>query len=108
MDPMENSYLSNQPPRPASRGTGWKIFFGIILGLSIIANFVLFLALIVVGSQLLTGTNLSDSVVEKVIEDSSSNNKIAVIKIEGISILNLRTWHQARLRPLKRIKTSRR
>jgi len=84
MDSAGNSYLSNPSPRPASKGTGWKIFFGIILGLSIIANFVLFLALIVVGSQLLIGTNLSESVVEKVIEDGPANSKIAIIKIEGI------------------------
>ncbi|MFA5293047.1 MAG: signal peptide peptidase SppA [Phycisphaerae bacterium] len=104
MDPMENSYLSNQPPRPASRGTGWKIFFGIILGLSIIANFVLFLALIVVGSQLLTGTNLSDSVVEKVIEDSSSNNKIAVIKIEGIINTELADLASSQIKAAKKDK----
>jgi protease IV len=87
MDPIVNSAVQTASP-PPSRGIGWKIFFGIILGLSIIANFVLFILLIVLGSQLLAGTfgtmDTSESIVEKVIEQGSSGNKIAVIKIEGI------------------------
>ena len=83
MDSTENPYQLNSSP-PAPKRVGWKIFFGIILGLSIIANFVLFFTLIVVGAQMLIGTGINESLIEKVIEAGPGSSKIAVIRIEGI------------------------
>ncbi|MBU1260485.1 MAG: signal peptide peptidase SppA [Planctomycetes bacterium] len=83
MGSSENPYQLNSPP-PAPKRVGWKIFFGIILGLSIIANFVLFFALIAVGVQMLAGTGAGKSIVEKEIEAGPGSSKIAVIKIEGV------------------------
>jgi protease-4 len=85
MDPIVNTSVQNVPPPAGSKGLGWKIFFGIILGLSIIANIVLFVLLIAIGSQMLFGaTDTSESFVEKAIEKGPGSSKIAVIKIEGI------------------------
>jgi protease-4 len=84
MDSTGNPYQLNQSPPPVPKRTGWKIFFGIILGLSIIANLVLFFALIAIGAQMLIGTDVSESIIEKVIEAGPGGSKIAVIKIEGI------------------------
>jgi len=89
MEFNENSYQS--PPlsgdnlqQGAPKKTGWKIFFGIVLGLSIIANLALFLTLIVVGSVMLAGSGAKGYYTEKVVEDGPGCSKIAVIKIEGI------------------------
>jgi len=83
MDSTANPYQLNSSP-PVPKRVGWKIFFGIILGLSIIANFVLFFTLIVVGAQMLIGTGINESLIEKVIEAGPGSSKIAVIRIEGI------------------------
>jgi protease-4 len=61
---------------------GWKIFLGIILGFSIIANLVLLLALAV--SITLFAVGKSEYFIEKVLEKGPAANKIAVIRIEGI------------------------
>ncbi|PKL49309.1 MAG: signal peptide peptidase SppA [Planctomycetes bacterium HGW-Planctomycetes-1] len=82
MDSSVNNYEPNPQPRREPKRIGWKIFFGIILGLSIMANFVLFFALIAVSAQMFIGTG--ESVTEQVIEAGPANSKIAVIKIEGI------------------------
>ncbi|MDD5011286.1 MAG: S49 family peptidase, partial [Phycisphaerae bacterium] len=84
MDSTINPYEPNQQPRREPKRVGWKIFFGIILVLSIIANFMLFFALIAVSAQMLIGTGTGEAVIEKIIEESPAGNKIAVIKIEGI------------------------
>jgi protease-4 len=85
MNPIDNTVQQNIPGPPSSKGIGWKIFFGIILGLSIIANIVLFVLLIAVGSQMLfESADTSESFAEKVIEKGPGSSKIAVIKIEGI------------------------
>ena len=38
-----------QPAQPSGRGGGWRIFWGIITGLSMLGNVMLFLMLIGVG-----------------------------------------------------------
>ncbi len=82
MDPIENPYSSNPPSKKSGKGLGWKIFFGVILGFSIIANLLLFLALVV--SVIAFTTDKSEHFLEKVLEEGPGRNKIAVIKIEGI------------------------
>lgn len=88
MDSTNNSYQSPPPPpyygMQRSKGTGWKIFFGIILGMSVIANVILFLALIAVGSVMLAGAGRQVFYNEKLIQEGPASNKIVVINIEGI------------------------
>jgi protease-4 len=84
MDSTINPYEPNRQPQREPKRSGWKIFFGIVLVLSIIANFVLFFALIAVSAQMFIGTGTTQTVVEKIIEEGPAESKIAVIKIEGI------------------------
>lgn len=82
MNPEDNFYPSNLPRQSSKKGTGWKIFFGIILGLSIIANLVLLLVL--AASAILFTVGKSEYFIEKILEEGPAANKIAVIRIEGI------------------------
>ncbi len=84
METAGNPYPSSPLQQTVRKGTGWKIFFGIILGLSIIVNLVLFIALIAIGAEILIGTDTSEYFIEKVIEDGPGSSKIVVIKIEDI------------------------
>ena len=82
MDSPENPCLPNSPQQSPRKGIGWKIFLGIILGFSIIANLVLLLAL--AASITLFAVGKSGYFIEKVLEKGPAANKIAVIRIEGI------------------------
>ncbi len=68
--------------KPPRRGTGWKVFFGIVLALSILANIALVLMLIGIVAIFTTGQR--DLLIEEVIRKGPVRNKIAVITIEGI------------------------
>jgi protease-4 len=84
MESMENMYPPNLEParRTSSKGVGWKIFFGILLAFSLIANLLLFVGL--AASIALITVDKSDYYVEKTIEKGQGADKIAVIRIEGI------------------------
>ena len=82
MDSMETTYQPIPQHQSPRKGSGWKIFFGIILTLSIIANIILILALM--GTVLAFAAGKNDYFVEKVLEGGTAENKIAVIRIEGI------------------------
>jgi len=62
--------------------TGWKIFWGIILALSVLANIALFLMLI--GVLALFATGQRGVFTEEVIQAGPRTTKIAVIKVGGI------------------------
>jgi protease-4 len=68
--------------KPPSRGTGWKVFFGIVLTLSVLANIALVLMLI--GIVTIFATGQRDLLIEEVIRRGPVRNKIAVITVEGI------------------------
>jgi protease-4 len=69
------------PKRPKRR-IGWKIFWGIILALSVLANIVLVLMLSSVVALFATGQR--DVFTEEVIQAGPRTTKIAVIKVGGI------------------------
>lgn len=71
-----------QQPSPRKRKTGWRIFWGIILTLSVLANIVLLLMLIGLGAVLVTGQGRIFT--EEVIQSGPRATKIAVIRLEGI------------------------
>ncbi|UCC21853.1 MAG: signal peptide peptidase SppA [Planctomycetota bacterium] len=84
---------SSSPPPPISqvtvpviekpkRRTGWRIFWGIILVLSVLANIALFMILIGVVAVFAAGQR--GIFTEEVIQDGPRTTKIAVIKLEGI------------------------
>ncbi|MDT8304247.1 MAG: signal peptide peptidase SppA, partial [Sedimentisphaerales bacterium] len=67
---------------PRRKGSGWKIFWGIALALSFIANVVLFLMLIGVIVMFATGqTGVLD---EEIIREGPSRTKIAMISLQGV------------------------
>jgi len=72
---------SGQGKRPRKRG-GWRIFWGVILVLSVMANIVLFLSLIGVVAIFATGQR--GIFTEDVIRDGPRTTKIAVITVQGI------------------------
>jgi protease-4 len=68
--------------KPARKGSGWKIFWGIVLAFSVIANLALFLMLIAVVAVFATGQRGMLS--EEVLREGPSRNKIAVISLQGV------------------------
>lgn len=89
---MESIDNPNQTPPPVpvvsepkrSRGIGWKIFFGIILGISILANVILFFTIIVMVSVMMAGGGGKAYYNEKLVQEGPSSNKIVIINIAGI------------------------
>ena len=70
------------PGPPPRRGSGWRIFFRIVLVLSILANVFLFFMLVGVAAVSMTG--YGGMLTEHVIRDSSAREKIAVISLQGV------------------------
>ena len=75
-----------EPVQPVTKTpkkrTGWRIFWGIILALSVLANLVLFMMLIGVVAVFATGQR--GIFTEEVIQDGPRTTKIAVITVKGI------------------------
>ena len=78
---MPKSNLTNSPP--PRKKSGWRIFFGIVLVLSIMANAFLFLMLILMAAFVSMGGQ-RDYYNEAVISEGSPLKKIAVIRLQGI------------------------
>jgi protease-4 len=73
------------PSVKKKKGSGWKVFWGIVLVLSILANGVMFLGMIGMGAVIAAGGGSADNgLIEKVLVDGSRATKIAVINIEGV------------------------
>ncbi len=72
-------YSSEKKPK---KHTGWKIFWGIFTGLSVLANFMLFLFLIAMLVFVAAGRKVG--LYEQIVEDGPATNKIAIISIEGV------------------------
>jgi protease-4 len=68
--------------RAARKGAGWRIFWGIVLAFSILANAVLFLMLVGVIALFTAGHRGMFS--EEVIREGPARNKIAVITLQGV------------------------
>jgi protease-4 len=74
---------SSQPAPAAKKGSGWKVFWGIITGLSMLGNVMLVLMLIGVGIVAFTGRG-ERKFTEEVIEDGPRSAKIAIVSIDGV------------------------
>jgi protease-4 len=81
-EPMISPLSQTAPVQPAKKGTGWRIFWGIVLAFSILANIMLFLMLIAsvaffaVGQRGIYG--------EELIQAGPRTNKIAVVPLRGL------------------------
>ncbi len=71
--------IGDGPPR---RKSGWRVFFTVILVLSVLANIVLFL--MVVGLAVFLGAGRGDALTEEVIRSGPRHTKIAVVRLEGV------------------------
>lgn len=80
--PIPNLNSTIPPIRPVRKGSGWRIFWGIVLAFSVIANFVMFLILI--GVVALFSTGQRGMFTEEIIREGPSRNKIAVVSLQGI------------------------
>ena len=78
---MESEYNNFAQPRQ-KRSTGWKIFLGIILFLSILANLIMVVILVATVAVFTAGT--TEGLIEEMIVSGPGTNKIAVIRLEGI------------------------
>ena len=77
--------VSGPTIEPARKGSGWRIFWGIILALSIMANIALVaLLLMVISVGAVFATGQRDIFTEEVIQAGPRGNKIVIIKVQGI------------------------
>jgi protease IV len=67
---------------PRRKGSGWKIFWGIVIALSFMANVALFLMLIGVIAIFATGQR--GVLDEEIIREGPSRTKIAMISLQGV------------------------
>ncbi len=67
---------------PRRKGVGWRIFWGIVLALSVMANIALFLMLLGVVAIFATGQR--GLLTEEVIRKGPARTKIAIISVEGL------------------------
>jgi len=81
-EPIPGVSQSGPPAKTPRKGSGWRIFWGIILALSVMANIALFLMLMGVIALFATGSR--GILTEEVIRKGPRKNKIAVISVEGI------------------------
>ena len=67
---------------PRRKGSGWRIFWGIVLALSFMANVALFMMLIGVVAIFATGQR--GVLDEEIIREGPARNKIAMISLQGV------------------------
>jgi protease-4 len=85
-EPTQQFGAASTPPAgggTGKKGSGWKILWGIITGLSVLANFALFLVLIGVV-VLFAAAGKERKFTEEVIKEGPRTARIAIISVEGI------------------------
>jgi protease-4 len=80
--PIAGLDISKSTKERAKRGMGWRIFWGIILALSVAANVILFLMLIGIVAVFVAGQG--SILTEEIIREGPAKNKIAVITVQGV------------------------
>jgi len=81
-EPINGLGVSRMRMEPRRKGAGWRIFWGIVLALSVMANIALFLMLIGVVAIFATGQR--GILTEEVIREGPARNKIAMITVQGV------------------------
>ena len=81
------------------KGSGWKVFWSIVLVLSILANGIMFLAIAGMGVLIASGGGSADKgLVEKSLVEGPRTSKIAVINIEGVINGEKSDWVQRQIK----------
>jgi protease-4 len=70
------------PAPPMKKKSGWRIFWGIFLALSVFANIVFFLMILGLGAILFAGQ--ADVITERVLVPGPASQKIAMIRLQGV------------------------
>lgn len=78
---MESEYNNFAQP-VQKKSTGWKIFFGIMLFFSVLAN--LAMVIILVATVAVFTTSTADGLIEDMVAPGPRGNKIVLIRLEGI------------------------
>jgi len=81
-EPISGIGVSRPIMKPARKGTGWRIFWGIVLAFSVMANIALFLMLIGVVAVFTTGQR--SILTEEVVREGPARNKIAMVTVQGV------------------------
>ena len=81
-EPITENAITKPASKPAKTGTGWRIFLGIILALSILVNIALVFMLIAVIAVF--AARPRDTLAEEIIQSGPRTSKIVIIKLEGI------------------------
>ena len=75
-------------PKQPKKGSGWRIFWGIVIALSVIANVILFFTIIAMATLFISGPGeLFDSqkgFAEEVLVKGAASKKIVVVRLQGI------------------------
>ena len=92
---FDNNNISEplEPTQPSAQGipavvktprkrSGWRVFWGIVMALSVMANIILFL--MVVGLAVVFAAGQSGIFTEEVIQEGPRTAKIAVITVDGV------------------------
>jgi len=79
-----SNYAQPEPKaaRPPRKRTGWRVFWAVILVLSVLANIVLFLML--VGLATLFAVGHERLLTEEVVQEGPRATKIAVVRLQGM------------------------
>lgn len=81
-EPISSSAQVIPPVKTAKKRVGWRIFWGVVLGLSVLVNILLFFMLVGVVAVFATGQR--GVFTEEVIQAGPRTSKIAIISVQGI------------------------
>jgi len=74
--------------KPPGKGSGWRIFWGIVIAFSVVANVILFFAIIAMATVMISGPgelfDSRDGYAEEVLVKGPASKKIAVVRLQGI------------------------
>lgn len=85
--PITGLHASLPPTQSPRKRSGWRIFWGILLVLSVMANIALFLMLIGIVAVFATGQG--GVLTEEVVREGPARHKIAMVRVQGIIHGNL-------------------
>ncbi len=75
-------------PKQPRKGSGWRIFWGIVIALSVIANVILFFIIIAMATVIISGPgelfDSRDGFDEEVLVKGAASKKIVVVRLQGI------------------------
>lgn len=108
MDNEQNENISKVLPRQEAavtprKSNGWRIFWGIVLALSVMVNIGLLLMLMGVVAVFATGS-MSTGLNEEVIRKGPASKKIAVINVQGVIYSELANDVQRQLKAARQDK----